>query len=45
MILDEKDEPQTQQIFLTHQLWCEWWIDDDYEVCDCGFREDLQYGD
>ena len=27
--------------FQTHQMWCEWWINDEYEICDCGFREDL----
>lgn len=30
---------------MTHELWCEWWINDEYEVCDCGYREDLYYGE
>ena len=29
--------------FMTHEMWCEWWINDEYEVCDCGYREDLSY--
>jgi len=30
--------------FLTHEHWCVWWIDDEYEDCSCGYREDL-YGE
>ena len=28
---------------MTHEPWCEWYQDDEYEYCNCGYREDLAF--
>lgn len=35
----------TDYQFMTHEPWCSWFLDDEYESCDCGYREDLMLED
>lgn len=36
MTFEEKDEDNPRPLYITHQMWCEFWLD---EWCDCGYDE------
>jgi len=40
MTFEEKDEENPRSLFITHQVWCEHWLDG---WCDCGYSDDSVY--